>query len=1254
MTNARLYEKTREQQQQEFIRRQIATHLQELATIINATLNLDDVLQLILEHIERVIPYHSALIMLLKAHNLVVKAVAGLPDVKPGLMLQANPGGFYHFILLQQYPAVFHDITHHEKWGQACLPTQQKIKAWIGAPLIIKNQIIGMLTLHHSQAGYFDDAALDLVHTFANQAAIAIDNAQLYQREQQKVKQFQTVAKLGRQATEFHEVQPLLKTVVERLHEDLGYEFITVWLYESQGDQFRLKAANDMPDPTIEALDYSLPLDGGGVISTAGRSGEPLVVNDVHAFEGYAPHPKRADVQSELAIPLLTKGQLIGVLDIQSTHLHAFSPDDLVLAQTIADQLAVAIANANLFEEKDRRMAELIAFNEIGTAIADPSDLDKTLYAVLDKIKALYQVERTSLLVLENGLLRFKVVIGEPIERLASFVLKRGEGFAGWVAQHNRPLRSNDVSSDERHYKKVDQALNFTTESLLAVPVQIQGNVLGVIELVNRRDNRPFTRDDEVILSFVASAVAITMEHARLFTALAQKVDQLAGLFEASQALTHLDLGEVLRRTARQVVNLLESQWAVVYLLDEGGQLAVPSASYATNDVFIKPRVLEIGQGTVGWVLQHKLALRLNNAQHDDRFHLDAANILAVPLIASGKLIGVLETANNLAGAFFSAEHEAFMTALASQAALAIYNAQLYQTVLDREEFVLALGEASASINKSLNLDEVLDITCGKSLSLFDIDAISVWRIEEKTLLCLAASGIGAEQILETRLNLSDDLFISQVFKTGKPRFENNAVNIPAYLPGLSLKADKIAVMGIPLLKGDTCVGVLLMVNTRKPAFFSDEIQTRAVIYSNHITSAIENAHLHQETAIRLAEVSTLYTLAHQMSVNLDINRLLEGTINVIRLALDSLGASIFLLEDDTPVLGAQNGKFSAAGHDYIINAVQQSIDDLKPINLKDLTEFMQTLAAPPPPDIQSLLIIPLVAHGKLLGALAIYDQTPYAFGDDEGRLLTIVAAQIASAIENSMLFNDLQQHARNLETALADLQEFSRLQGEFVQNVSHELRTPLTFVKAYVDLVLEESLGPVSDAIRKSLEIVARRTEDLNRLVSEIITHQQLQMSGLEFHRVDVSTIINLAIDSALPVAEKHQLRLRARIPAPLPPIEADPNRIGQVLDNLIGNAIKFTGRGGKITISATADDEAVRISVKDTGIGIDAADQQKIFNRFYQIDGSTTRRFGGTGLGLAIVKQIIEAHHGDIQVKSKPGQGTEFTFILPVTQPT
>lgn len=297
---------------------------------------------------------------------------------------------------------------------------------------------------------------------------------------------------------------------------------------------------------------------------------------------------------------------------------------------------------------------------------------------------------------------------------------------------------------------------------------------------------------------------------------------------------------------------------------------------------------------------------------------------------------------------------------------------------------------------------------------------------------------------------------------------------------------------------------------------------------------------------------------------------------------------------------------------------------------------------------------IPLLKQNKPLGVLFLLNtQSTGNFSSDDQSRAMIYGNHVITAIENARLFQDLQQHTKNLEQALVELKELNRLQAEFVQNVSHELRTPLTFIQGYVDLILEGSLGKVPESVKSSLNIVSRRTADLSRLVNDIITHQQVQMDTLKLKETNLIEVIKLATSSAMPTAQRNNITLITTMPKTLPTVKIDPHRIGQVFDNLIGNAIKFTRTGGLITVSATLLDSSIKVSVVDTGIGITATELPKIFSRFYQADGSTTRRYGGTGLGLTITKQIIEAHHGSIEVASEKGKGTEFTFTLPLHQP-
>ena len=271
------------------------------------------------------------------------------------------------------------------------------------------------------------------------------------------------------------------------------------------------------------------------------------------------------------------------------------------------------------------------------------------------------------------------------------------------------------------------------------------------------------------------------------------------------------------------------------------------------------------------------------------------------------------------------------------------------------------------------------------------------------------------------------------------------------------------------------------------------------------------------------------------------------------------------------------------------------------------------------------------------------------AFNADDERLITIAAAKVAVAIENARLFQALQERATSLAQAYEELKEIDRLKDELVQTVSHELRTPLTFVRGYVDLLLGGDMGPLNERQKQGLEIVAHKTASVAHLVNNIMLLQQLEHSPLQLALTDSATVAKEAVGKSQPAADRQGVSLRLTITPDLPLILADPERITLVFQHLLENAIKFSPNGGVVQVVMKEKPDNIQVSVSDQGIGIAKEQQKRIFDRFYQIDSSATRRYEGTGVGLSIAKRIVEAHGGDIWVQSRLGKGSSFSFSLP-----
>lgn len=234
-------------------------------------------------------------------------------------------------------------------------------------------------------------------------------------------------------------------------------------------------------------------------------------------------------------------------------------------------------------------------------------------------------------------------------------------------------------------------------------------------------------------------------------------------------------------------------------------------------------------------------------------------------------------------------------------------------------------------------------------------------------------------------------------------------------------------------------------------------------------------------------------------------------------------------------------------------------------------------------------------------------------------------------------------------------LKELDRLKSGFVNSVSHELRTPLTSILGYAEFLEDGVAGALSPEQRSFVTQIQRGASRLGKLVDDLLDFARLQSGSFKLllRAVELRRQLTDALDAMYPLAQEAQVQLNLHLDGDLPSVQGDPERIGQILINLIGNAIKFTPPGGRIDLSAAVIPGAVRIEVQDTGIGIAPQHHARLFQKFYQIDPSTTRVKGGAGLGLSICKALVEAHGGQIGMTSVLGQGSCFWFTLPLELP-
>ena len=233
----------------------------------------------------------------------------------------------------------------------------------------------------------------------------------------------------------------------------------------------------------------------------------------------------------------------------------------------------------------------------------------------------------------------------------------------------------------------------------------------------------------------------------------------------------------------------------------------------------------------------------------------------------------------------------------------------------------------------------------------------------------------------------------------------------------------------------------------------------------------------------------------------------------------------------------------------------------------------------------------------------------------------------------------------------MTEIQMLEEMRSEFVANVSHELRTPLTSIRGFAETLLDGALEDPNTA-RHFLNIINTETERLSRLIDELLSLSKLEnrKSMPNWQPLNVEDLIKRAVAIFKPRAREKSLKIATNIPENLPGIQGDPDMLNQVLINLIDNAVCYTQHGGEIYVNASTERGELKVDVQDNGIGIPPENLPRVFERFYRVDKARSREQGGTGLGLSIVKHIVDAHRGNVQVESKVGIGSTFSFVLPL----
>ncbi len=464
--------------------------------------------------------------------------------------------------------------------------------------------------------------------------------------------------------------------------------------------------------------------------------------------------------------------------------------------------------------------------------------------------------------------------------------------------------------------------------------------------------------------------------------------------------------------------------------------------------------------------------------------------------------------------------------------------------------------------------------------------------------------------------------------------------------------------------------GSLYLAETARPGYLEQVEEYQGHVIQGYIAQRSTNI-LEEQERIRSAlqqnlqrytlQLETAAELARTTISSLELGALLTTAVDLIgeRFGLDYV--AIYLVDDanrnaELRAATGNEGRIRLAARHRLRTSGASTVGKCL-ASKRPLLTAVRTGEAPAPSSswlqhTQSEMVLPLITHGLVIGVLSAQSSRSDAFSSQDITGFQIMCDQLANAIENARLFADAQQRAGDLAQAYDQLKELETLKDKFMQNVSHELRTPLTMIRGYAEFMLGGQLDVAGADHRDALQVILRNSEALSEMVSDILAMLEISATKTAATVISIAETVEDSLAGFHIVAARQGVALGAALDACSQDcwVMARSDHLRRIVDNLLGNALKFTPAGGQVNVRLWEEDQRVCLEVADTGIGIPPHLQERIFERFYQVDSAQRRGRGGAGLGLALVRELVESYGGSISVFSAGvDQGSTFTVMLP-----
>jgi len=966
-----------------------------------------------------------------------------------------------------------------------------------------------------------------------------------------------------------------------------------------------------------------LPLADFPLDTEAIQSRKPLVIPDTHQHPRWVVLDEMAWTRSTVMVPICLRDRVLGLLTLDSDTPGEFSAQDAQRLQPLASAAAIALENARLFTATRRQAEQLEALRQVGLELTAQLDLDALLHSIVSRAVELLGGTAGGLNFYrpEQETLEWTAAVGPDVAPVGT-VLHRGEGLSGRIWETGGPITVDDYQHWEGRAATWE---GYPVWAAVGVPVRWGEEFLGVL-IVASSSPRTFSPADAELLSLLATQAAIAIRNARLYEETQRRALEQRTLREAALALTTtLDRDEVIERILAQLQQVVPYDSASVQLLREDRLEIVGGRGFPNLPDLLGISFPADGDNPNKEVVRTRAPFIVEDApavyagfREDPHLQTVIRSWLGVPMLVRERLAGIIVLDKREPG-FYTQEHARLAEAFAAQAAIAVENSRLFQAERGQRELAEALEEAAATVSGTLDLDQVLDRILEQVERVVPGDTFNVMLLEGDVAQRVRWRGYEyldeAGHVSRVAIPIVKYPSLLKMRDSGEPVVIPDTATDPNWTPSAGGEWRR-SYVAAPIRVGDTTVGFLNVVSTQ-PGQFGPADARRLQAFADHAATAIENARLYQEL---------------QNYAELLEERVKERTAE-IQAQYARLGAILRSASDGILVTDGQGEIFQA-------NLVAETwlTRTLSPEDatwLRQAVQYLAQRAEERPETVLELKGLDLELKAAPIsepgGEEILRQAQDRPLWQAQGEPAAVVAVHDVS-------------HLKALE----------RMKTRFVTNISHELRTPITTIKLYAHLM--QRTPPEDEKWGEYLTALALEADHQARLVQDILQISRIDAGRLEMRPepTPLNQLTKAAVTNRRVLAQDRGLTLEHRPAEPGPATLVDPQRLMQVLENLVANAIQYTPEGGKVVVSTGKEETEGRVwataTVADTGMGIPEDELPHTFERFFRGEKPRQMQISGTGLGLAIVKEIVELHGGRVTVESQVGEGTTFTIWLPL----